>query len=68
MPTENEPITAEKIRRKKTIALLGTCQSCGQPVIETQHFRRTETGIQHALCFYDRAFAKREREVRLQSK
>jgi hypothetical protein len=64
MPTENEPITAEKMRKKKFVALLGTCQDCGQPVTEEQKFFRSDDGIRHALCFFDPAFAKRERELK----
>jgi hypothetical protein len=64
MPTENEPITAEKMRKKKFVALLGTCQDCGQPVTEAQEFFRSENGIRHALCLFDPAFAKRERELK----
>jgi hypothetical protein len=63
MPTENEPITAEKMRRKPFITLLGTCQDCGQPVTERQEFLRSEDGIRHALCVFDPAFAKRVREL-----
>lgn len=63
MPTEAEAITAEKMRRKRLVALLGTCQDCGQPITEGQEFLRSDTGIQHALCFYDPAFAKCARET-----
>jgi hypothetical protein len=63
MPAENEPITAEKMRRKPFIPLLGTCQDCGQPVTERQGFLRSEDGIRHALCVFDPAFAKRMREL-----
>lgn len=63
MPTENEPVTAEKMRRKPFIALVGTCQDCGQPVTERQEFVRSEVGIRHALCAFDPAFAKRMREL-----
>ena len=43
MPIENEPVAAEKIRKKKFIALLGQCLDCGQPVKEGQEFFRSET-------------------------
>jgi hypothetical protein len=67
MPTENEPVTAEKIRRKKFIALLGTCQDCGQPVTEEQKYFRSDDGIRHALCVFDPAFAKHVRELKLKT-
>jgi len=59
-----ETITAEKIRRKQFVTLLGTCQDCGQPVTEGQQFFRSDDGIRHALCLFDPAFAKRERELK----
>ena len=68
MSTENEPITAEKMRHKKFIALLGTCQDCGQPVTERQEFFRSDDGIRHALCYFDPSFAKRERELKSKTK
>jgi hypothetical protein len=61
MPVENEPVSAEKMRKKKFVAMLGQCQDCGHPVLEGQAFLRTEGGIKHALCSFDPAFAKRER-------
>ena len=64
MPTENEPVTAVIMRKKKFVALLGQCLDCGQPVIEGQEFIRSDDGIRHALCFFDPAFAKRERELK----
>ena len=64
MPIENEPITAEKMRKKTFVAILGTCQDCGEPVIEGQEFRRSSDGIRHALCLYDPAYARRVRELR----
>ena len=64
MPTENEQIAAEKMRKKKFVTLLGTCLDCGQPVTEGQEFFRSEDGIRHALCIFDPAFAKRIREHR----
>ena len=63
MSTENEPIAAEKMRKKKLITVLGQCLDCRQPVIEGQEFRRTDNGIRHALCFYDPAFAKRAQDL-----
>jgi len=63
MPTEAEAIASEKMRRKRLVALLGTCRDCRQPIIEGQEFLRSDNGIQHALCFYDPAFAKRVRET-----
>jgi hypothetical protein len=63
MPIENEPITAEKMRHKKFVALLGQCHDCGQPVVVGQEFFRSEDGIRHALCLFDPAFAKRMREI-----
>ena len=65
MSTE-ETMTPEKMRRRKFVAILGTCQDCGQPVLAGQEFHRSDDVIQHALCFYDPAFAKRMHE--LQSK
>ncbi len=58
----SETMTAEKIRRKKVSTVLGICPDCGQPVREGQEFLRPDHGIQHALCFYDPAHAKRVRE------
>ena len=63
MRTE-ETMTAEKIRRKPFVTLLGNCQDCGQPVKAAQEFLQSDNGIQHALCFYDPAYAKRVRELR----
>ncbi len=65
MPTENEPITAEKLRRKPIVALLGKCKDCGQPVMDGQDFSRSDDGIRHTLCFYEPAYAKRVRELKL---
>jgi hypothetical protein len=62
MRTE-ETMTAEKIRRKSFVTSLGICQDCGQPVTAGQEFIRSDTGIRHALCFYEPAFAKRARSV-----
>jgi hypothetical protein len=59
-----ETMTAEKMRRKPFIALLGKCQDCGQPVTEAQEFLRSDDGIRHALCLFDPAFAKRERKLK----
>lgn len=59
----DETMTAEKIRRKPFVTVLGTCHDCGQPVIAGQEFLRSESGIQHALCFYEPAYAKRLREL-----
>ena len=66
MRTE-ETMAAEKIRRKPFVTLLGNCQDCGQPVIAGQEFLRSDNGIQHALCFYDPAYAKRVYELRSQT-
>ena len=63
MRTE-ETMAAEKIRRKPFVTLLGNCQDCGQPVKAGQEFLQSDNGIQHALCFYDPAYAKRVRELR----
>jgi hypothetical protein len=60
----NETMAAEKIRRKPFVTVLGTCQDCGQPVIAEQEFLRSDQGIQHALCFYEPAYAKRLRELK----
>ncbi len=68
MPTENEQISAERMRQKKFVAILGQCLDCGEPVIETQEFLRTEDGIRHALCFFDTAFAKHTREHKSKTK
>jgi hypothetical protein len=57
-------MTAEKIRRKPFVTVLGTCLDCGQPVIAGQEFLRTDHGIQHALCFYEPTYAKRVREAK----
>ena len=62
MRTE-ETMTAEKIRRKSFVTLLGNCQDCGQPVIAGQEFLRSDNGIRHALCFYEPAYAKRVRSA-----
>jgi hypothetical protein len=64
MPAEAETIAAEKMRRKKFVVILGTCQDCGQPVAEGQQILRSDDGIRHALCFHDPAFAKRMRELK----
>jgi hypothetical protein len=64
MPTEIEPIAAEKMRKGKFVALLGTCHDCTQPVTEGQEFLRSDNGIQHALCFYDPAFARHVCELK----
>ena len=57
-------IAAEKMRRKRIVTLFGNCQDCGQPVKAGQEFLQSDNGIQHALCFYDPAYAKRVRELR----
>ena len=62
-----ETITAEKIRRKQFVALLGQCLDCGQPVTEGQEFLRLNDGIRHALCVFDPAFAKHVRELELKT-
>ena len=62
-----ETITAEIIRRKQFVALLGTCQDCRQPVTEGQEFLRSDDGIRHALCVFDPAFAKHVRELELKT-
>ena len=67
MPKENEPVTAVIMRKKKFVALLGTCQDCGQPVTEGQEFLRLNDGIRHALCVFDPAFAKHVRELELKT-
>jgi hypothetical protein len=64
MPIENEPITAEKMRKKTFVAILGTCQDCGEPITEKQEFLRSEDGIRHALCVFDPTFAKHVRDLR----
>ena len=58
----DETMVAEKIRRKPFVTLLGTCPECGQPVKAGQEFLRTDNGVEHALCFYDPAHAKRVRD------
>jgi hypothetical protein len=60
----DETMTAEKIRRKPFVSVLGTCYECGQPVVAGQEFLRTDRGVQHALCFYEPAYAKRQRELK----
>ena len=65
MSTENEPIEAEKMRKRKFVATYGQCADCGQPILEGQEFFRTEDGIRHALCEFDPAFAKHVRELNL---
>jgi hypothetical protein len=67
MPIENEPVAAEKIRKKKFIAWLGQCLDCGQPIKEGQEYFRSEDGIRHALCVFDPAFAKHVRELELKT-
>ena len=67
MSIENEPVAAEKIRKKKFIALLGQCLDCGQPIKEGQEYFRSEDGIRHALCVFDPAFAKHVRELELKT-
>ena len=67
MPKENEPVTTVIMRKKKFVALLGTCQDCGQPVIEGQEFIRSDDGIRHALCVFDPAFAKHVRKLELKT-
>lgn len=64
MPIENEPIIAEKIRRKRLVAVLGQCLDCGQSVKEGQEFSRLDDGIRHKLCLYEPAFAKHVRELK----
>ena len=63
MPVENEPVSAEKMRNKKFVAMLGQCQDCGESVLEGQAFLRTEKGIKHALCSFDPGFARHVREA-----
>ena len=63
MPSENEQITAEKMRKKNFVALLGQCLDCRQPVTEKQEFFRSQDGIRHALCVFDPAFARHAREL-----
>jgi hypothetical protein len=65
MAIENEPVAAEKMRKKKFAALFGRCLDCGQPVIEGQEFFRSEDGIRHALCVFDPSFAKQVRALEL---
>jgi hypothetical protein len=65
MPTEAETIAAEKMRRKRFVAILGKCEDCGLPVIAGQELVRLANGIRHALCFYDPAYAKRVRELKM---
>jgi len=48
MRTE-ETMTAEKMRRRSFVTLLGNCQKCGEPVKAGQEFIRSDDGIQHAL-------------------
>ena len=56
------------MRKKQFVATLGQCQECGHPVLEGQAFLRTESGIRHALCSFDPAFAKRERDGQVKIK
>lgn len=65
MAIENEPVSAEKMRKKKFAALFGRCLDCGAPVMEGQEFFRSEDGIRHALCVFDPAFAKQIRALEL---
>jgi len=67
MPTENEQVSAEKMRKKKFVATLGQCLDCGQPVLEGQACLRTKDGIRHALCEFDPAFARHVREVNVKT-
>jgi hypothetical protein len=59
-----ETMNAEKIRRKPLPNILGICPDCGQPVLGGQEFLRTDCGVQHALCFYEPAYAKRMRDLK----
>ncbi len=56
-----ETMTAEEIRRKTFVTVLGICRDCGQPVIAGQQFIRSDFGIRHALCLYEPSYAKRMR-------
>jgi hypothetical protein len=67
MATENEPIEAEKMRKRKFVAIFGQCLDCGQPVLEGQEFFRSDDGIRHALCEFDPIFAKHARELKAKS-
>jgi hypothetical protein len=58
-----EIMTAEKIRRKPFVTVFGICQDCGQPITAGQEFLRSDHGMQHALCFYEPAYAKRMRDL-----
>jgi len=68
MPTDNEPITAEKMRKMTFVAVLGQCLDCGQPVTEGQAFLRSDRGIRHALCEFAPAHAKRTRKLKSTAK
>lgn len=56
-----ETMDAEKMRRMPFKQLIGTCSECGEPVTAGQEFHRTDSGVEHALCFYEPNFAKRVR-------
>ena len=58
-----EAMDAEKMRRKRLVQLVGTCQECGTAGEGRPGIPRASTdGIKHALCFYEPDFAKRARE------
>ena len=58
-----EAMDAEKMRRKRLVQLIGTCQKCGESVKAGQEFLRTDNGVEHALCFYEPAYAERVRAL-----
>ena len=64
MPIENEPIKAEKMRKKTFVAILGTYQDCGEPITDRQEFLRSDDGIRHALCVFDPVFAMHVRKLK----
>ena len=57
-----EAMDAEKMRRKRLVQLVGTCPKCGEPVKAGQEFLRTDSGVEHALCFYEPAYAMRTKD------
>ena len=64
MSTENEPIAAEKMRKKKFVAI-----TWDLPLLPTACYRSTRIRslrrweFRHALCIFDTAFAKHMREL-----
>ena len=69
MPTENEPITAEKMLHREIRRITRDL-----PRLRTACHRQDKSsfalldGIRHALCVFDPAFAKRVRELEFEDR